>query len=118
MAELIDGKRAAAAVRAAVQEDVAAFRRQHGYLPGLSTVLVGDNGASASYVRSKRKACAEVGIVSIPHELPASTSEAALLDLVHALNARLDVHGILVQLPLPEHINSDAVIEAVSPDKD
>ena len=118
MAELIDGKAAAVAARATVQHEVAAFQRAHGYAPGLSTVLVGDNAASASYVRSKRKACAEVGIVSIPHELSASTSEAALLALVHSLNARPDVHGILVQLPLPAHINSDAIIEAVHPDKD
>jgi methylenetetrahydrofolate dehydrogenase (NADP+)/methenyltetrahydrofolate cyclohydrolase len=118
MAELIDGKRAAAAVRAAVQQEVEAFRSQYGYVPGLSTVLVGDNAASASYVRSKRKACAEVGIVSVPHELSAETSQAALLDLVHALNTRADVHGILVQLPLPAHLDSDAIIEAIHPDKD
>jgi len=118
MAELIDGKRAATEVRAGVQRAVAAFQRQHGYAPGLATVLVGDDPASASYVRSKRKACAEVGIVSIPHELATDTSATALLDLVRGLNARRDVHGILVQLPLPGHIDSDAVIEALSPDKD
>jgi len=118
MAELIDGKRAAAEVRGAVQQAVAAFQHEHGYAPGLATVLVGDNAGSASYVRSKRKACAEVGIVSVPHELPASTSTAALLELVGSLNERPDVHGILVQLPLPEAIDSDAIIEAVHPDKD
>jgi methylenetetrahydrofolate dehydrogenase (NADP+)/methenyltetrahydrofolate cyclohydrolase len=118
MAELIDGKRTAAAVRARVQHEVAAFRQRHGYAPSLSTVLVGDNAASASYVRSKRKACAEVGIGSIPHELPANTTQAALLELVHALNARHDVHGILVQLPLPAHLDSDAIIDAIHPDKD
>ena len=118
MAEVIDGKHAAVAVRAAVQQEVAAFLHAHTYAPGLATVLVGDNAGSASYVRSKRKACAEVGIVSIPHELPAETSHAALLDLVLSLNARHDVHGILVQLPLPEHIDTEAIIEAVDPEKD
>lgn len=118
MAELIDGKRAATEVRVAVQHAVAAFQREHGYAPGLATVLVGDNAASASYVRSKRKACAEVGIASFPHELAASTSQTALLALVRALNERHDVHGILVQLPLPSHFDSDAVVEAVHPDKD
>lgn len=118
MAEIIDGKSAAAALRAVVQQDVAAFQREHGYAPGLSTVLVGDNAASASYVRGKRKACAEVGIVSLPHELPASVSHAELLEVVQSLNARRDVHGILVQLPLPGHINADAIIDAIHPDKD
>jgi len=118
MAEIIDGKGAAAALRATVQQEVAAFQREHGYAPGLSTVLVGDSAASASYVRSKRKACAEVGIVSVPHELPASTSEAELLGLVQSLNARRDIHGILVQLPLPGDLNSDAIVEAIHPDKD
>jgi methylenetetrahydrofolate dehydrogenase (NADP+)/methenyltetrahydrofolate cyclohydrolase len=118
MAEVIDGKSAAAAVRAAVQQEVAAFQREHGYAPGLSTVLVGSDPASASYVRSKRKACAEVGIMSVPHELPATTSHAELVDLVQALNARRDVHGILVQLPLPGHINTEAIIDAIHPDKD
>jgi methylenetetrahydrofolate dehydrogenase (NADP+)/methenyltetrahydrofolate cyclohydrolase len=75
MAELIDGKQAAAALRGTVQQGVAAFQGTHGYAPGLATVLVGNDPASASYVRSKRKACAEVGIVSLPHELPATTSE-------------------------------------------
>jgi methylenetetrahydrofolate dehydrogenase (NADP+)/methenyltetrahydrofolate cyclohydrolase len=118
MAQLIDGKAAAAAVRARVREDVAAFQRECGTVPGLATVLVGDNAASASYVRSKRKACAEVGIHSDPHELPAHTPQAQLLALVQALNARNDVHGILVQLPLPAPLDAEAVIEAIQPDKD
>ena len=118
MGQLIDGKAAAAAVRAAVQADVAAFHRTSGYAPGLATVLVGDNAGSASYVRSKRKACAEVGIASHPHELPAQTTQTALLELVQSLNRRRDVHGILVQLPLPSHIDADTIIEAIEPSKD
>lgn len=118
MGQLIDGKAASAAVRAAVQADVAAFHRTTGYAPGLATVLVGDNAGSASYVRSKRKACAEVGIASYPHELPAQTTQTALLELVQSLNRRRDVHGILVQLPLPSHIDADTIVEAIEPSKD
>jgi methylenetetrahydrofolate dehydrogenase (NADP+)/methenyltetrahydrofolate cyclohydrolase len=118
MGQIIDGKSVAAAVRAAVQQEVAAFQRDCDCTPGLATVLVGDSPASASYVRSKRKACAEVGIASFPHELPAQTTQAELLSLVHALNQRRDVHGILVQLPLPAPLNADAVIDAIDPDKD
>jgi methylenetetrahydrofolate dehydrogenase (NADP+)/methenyltetrahydrofolate cyclohydrolase len=118
MAQLIDGKAAAQSVRAEVKTAVAAFQREHGFAPGLATVLVGDDAASASYVRSKRKACAEVGIVSHPHELSSTTSESELLGVVHRLNAQRDVHGILVQLPLPPHINEDNIIEAIDPNKD
>ncbi len=118
MAQLIDGKATAARVRAEVQQEVAAFVAAHGTPPGLATVLVGDNPASSTYVRSKRKACAEVGIASFPHELSAHTTQAQLLDLVHSLNARADVSGILVQLPLPGHLDTNAVIEAVHPSKD
>ena len=118
MAELIDGKAAAASVRAAVQQDVAAFVRAQGAAPGLATVLVGGDPASASYVRSKRKACAELGIVSEGIELVAATTQADLLAVVRGLNARADIHGILVQLPLPTHLDADAIIAAVDPDKD
>jgi methylenetetrahydrofolate dehydrogenase (NADP+)/methenyltetrahydrofolate cyclohydrolase len=105
VAQIIDGKAAAAAVREAVAKDVQIFRDQHGFAPGLATVLVGDDPASAAYVRSKHKACAEVGIESIGHELPGQTTQADLLNLVAELNARPSVHGILVQLPLPKHID-------------
>jgi methylenetetrahydrofolate dehydrogenase (NADP+)/methenyltetrahydrofolate cyclohydrolase len=84
----------------------------------LATVLVGDDPASATYVRNKRKACAECGIESIAHELPATTRQAELLDLVHSLNARADADGILVQLPLPGGLNVGAVTEAIDPAKD
>jgi len=118
MAEVIDGKAVAKQIRATVQHAVAAFQRERGYAPGLATVLVGDNPASASYVRGKRKACAEVGVISFPVELPATTTQAELLSLVRSLNERPDVHGILVQLPLPPHLDSDPIIDAIDPAKD
>jgi methylenetetrahydrofolate dehydrogenase (NADP+)/methenyltetrahydrofolate cyclohydrolase len=118
MGEIIDGTAAARAVRAAVQQEVSAFQHENGYAPGLATVLVGDNAASASYVRSKHKACAELGIFSERHELPATTTQAELLALVHALNRQSNIHGILVQLPLPPHLEAEAAINAINPDKD
>lgn len=118
MSQLIDGKAAAQSVRRRVQAEVETFRREHGFAPGLATVLVGEDPASASYVRSKRKACAEVGIVSHPNELPAATTPSDLLSLLRRLNTQVDVHGILVQLPLPKHIDENAVIESLHPDKD
>lgn len=118
MANIIDGKAVAQAVREEVRTDADAFRKEFGLAPGLATVLVGNDPASATYVRSKRKACAEAGIESFPHELPASTTQAELLRVVAGLNARREVHGILVQLPLPAPLNADAIVEAVDPDKD
>jgi len=118
MGEIIDGFAAAKALRATVEREVAAFRRSHGFAPGLATVLVGDNPGSASYVRSKRKACGEVGVFSEGIELPTETTQDELLRTVRSLNARRDIHGILVQLPLPAQINSDVVIDAVDPEKD
>jgi methylenetetrahydrofolate dehydrogenase (NADP+)/methenyltetrahydrofolate cyclohydrolase len=118
MGEIIDGKAAAAAVREEVKADVAAFLSRHGHAPGLATVLVGQDPASASYVRSKHRACAEVGMASFAHELPATTTQQDLLALIESLNGRDDVHGILVQLPLPAQIDSLAIIEAVDPRKD
>jgi methylenetetrahydrofolate dehydrogenase (NADP+) / methenyltetrahydrofolate cyclohydrolase len=117
-AERIDGKAVAAAVRSEVQAEVTEFRRRFGVAPGLATVLVGDDLASATYVRNKRKACADCGIQSIAHELAASTTQGELLALVAALNARRDAHGILVQLPLPAAIDAQAVLEALDPAKD
>jgi methylenetetrahydrofolate dehydrogenase (NADP+)/methenyltetrahydrofolate cyclohydrolase len=117
-ARTIDGKAAAAAVRKRVAEAVATFRDQTGRPPGLATVLVGEDPASAVYVRSKRKATEEVGMAGFAHELAASTSEAELLSLVERLNADERVDGILVQLPLPVHINSTRVIDALDPAKD
>ena len=118
MAQIIDGKAVAAAVREEVRAEVSAFRARFNRSPGLATVLVGDDPASATYVRNKRRACAECGIESIAHELPASTSQAELLALVRALNTRADADGILVQLPLPAGLDAGQVIEAIDPAKD
>ena len=118
MAQIIDGKAVGAAVREEVRAEAAAFRARLGRAPGLATVLVGDDPASATYVRSKRKACAECGIESIAHELPASTSQRDLLAVVGELNARDDADGILVQLPLPAHIDAAVIVDAVDPAKD
>ena len=115
---LIDGRKIAESLRAEIKTQVdhqlAAGRRP----PGLAVVMVGNNPASEVYVRNKRKACVEVGIRSFSHDLPADTTEAALLALVDSLNANPDVDGILVQLPLPAHINTDRIIERIRPDKD
>ena len=117
-AKRIDGKAAAQAIRDRVAELVPAFHDKTGRAPGLATVLVGEDPASAVYVRSKNRATAESGMVSFAHNLPDTTSEDDLLQLVIDLNADSQVDGILVQLPLPRHINSTRVIETVDPGKD
>ena len=116
-AEIIDGKAIAKQVREEVAEEAAALAA-NGVTPGLATVLVGDDPASHVYVRSKRKACAEVGIKAWDHDLPASTPQQDLLDLLDDLNADAAVHGILVQLPLPEHVDEQLVLDRVDPAKD
>lgn len=117
-ARLIDGKAIAATVREAAASHVAAFARRIGRPPGLATVLVGEDPASGVYVRSKNRATAEAGMASFAHNLPASTSEGELLQLVSDLNADERVDGILVQLPLPGHARADRVIETIDPSKD
>ncbi len=117
MSRILDGKAVAQAVRAEAARDVAALRAR-GVTPGLATVLVGDDPASRVYVGSKERACTEIGMESIGRRLPADTTTAALVSLVAELNARSDVHGILVQLPLPAGIDTDAVIQAIAPAKD
>ncbi len=117
-AKVIDGKAIAETVRREVAVGVAAFKAGRGFAPGLAVVLVGEDPASQVYVRNKAKQTAEVGMVSIEHKLPVETSEADLLALVGKLNHRRDVHGILVQLPLPPHIDSQKVLRAIDPDKD
>ena len=117
-ARIIDGKAAAADVRARVAEVAADFARHTGRQPGLATVLVGEDPASAVYVRSKGKATAEAGMASFAHKLPDITSEADLLDLVDRLNRDDAVDGILVQLPLPPQIDASRVIAAINPAKD
>ena len=116
--QILDGKAISAEIRAAVKagvEDIVALGQRP---PGLAVVLLGANPASQVYVRNKRRACQEVGFHSELHELPADTSQAALLDLIDALNAEEHIDGILVQLPLPGHIDEEAVIERILPTKD
>lgn len=117
-AHIIDGKAVAAQVHAEVASGVAAYRSHHGAAPGLAVVLVGNDPASEVYVRNKARQTEAVGMVSIEHRLDAATSEDALLRLVAELNRRADVHGILVQLPLPPHIDAQKVLNAIDPDKD
>jgi methylenetetrahydrofolate dehydrogenase (NADP+) / methenyltetrahydrofolate cyclohydrolase len=116
-AEIIDGKATAARVRAEVAERTAELAAE-GVTPGLATVLVGEDPASRIYVSSKRKACAEVGIKAWDHDLSASTSQDDLMNLIEKLNGDPFVHGILVQLPLPEHIDEQLVLDSVDPAKD
>lgn len=118
MAILIDGKETARAVRGEIRDAVATFTKESGVIPGLAVVIVGDDPASRVYVRNKHRACEEVGIRSDVHALPADTSEAELLTLVAGLNADPTVNGILVQLPLPKHLDEEKVILAIDPAKD
>jgi methylenetetrahydrofolate dehydrogenase (NADP+)/methenyltetrahydrofolate cyclohydrolase len=117
-ADIIDGKAFAANLRALVAELVPPFRAAAGRAPGLAVVLVGEDPASQVYVRSKHKATVEAGMESFEHRLPADTSQDALLDVVRQLNADDAVDGILVQLPLPDHIDENLVIATIDPDKD
>lgn len=117
MAKIIDGK----AVAQNVKDDVAAQTRQlkeQGITPGLAVVIVGDDSASRVYVNNKKKACAQVGFYSEEYALPAQTTQQELLELVDTLNRKKDINGILVQLPLPKHLDEKAVIEAIDPQKD
>jgi methylenetetrahydrofolate dehydrogenase (NADP+) / methenyltetrahydrofolate cyclohydrolase len=117
-ATIIDGKAFAARVRDQVAEHVTRLRADHGITPGLAVVLVGEDPASQVYVRSKGKMTVEVGMNSIEHKLDVDTSEADLLDLIAQLNADPEIHGILVQLPLPDHLNERLVINSIDPAKD
>lgn len=117
-AVVIDGKAFAAKVRAQVAAHVAKLKEEQGLTPGLAVVLVGEDPASQVYVRNKGTQTVECGMASFEHKLPAETSEAELLELIARLNADPAVHGILVQLPLPKHLDSDLVINAIDPAKD
>ncbi|MBB1491129.1 MULTISPECIES: bifunctional methylenetetrahydrofolate dehydrogenase/methenyltetrahydrofolate cyclohydrolase FolD [unclassified Paracoccus (in: a-proteobacteria)] len=117
-ADLIDGKATAAALRRRVAEGVAALKACHGITPGLAVVLVGEDPASAVYVRSKGKATVEAGMESFQHRLPVDASQQDLLALIARLNGDPAVNGILVQLPLPKHMDEAAVINAIAPEKD
>lgn len=118
MAHIIDGKKIAAEFRAQLALDVASLTQTRKIIPGLAVVLVGNNPASEVYVRMKKKACADIGIASFSHELPINTTEDDLLALVSRLNNDPNVHGILVQLPLPPQIHESRIIQAISPRKD
>ena len=114
---IIDGKAIAAQIRETLKTRIAELK-QKGITPGLSVVLVGDDPASATYVRSKERACEELGIFSIVHRLGSDTTQEQLVNLVHALNADKRLHGILIQSPLPEHLDELALLREVDPDKD
>jgi 5,10-methylene-tetrahydrofolate dehydrogenase/methenyl tetrahydrofolate cyclohydrolase len=117
-AQIIDGKAIAATIRGEVAADVEALKAQYGKVPGLATVLVGERKDSQTYVRMKKKACAEVGITSFGHDLPEDISQKELLKVVRDLNANPEVNGILVQLPLPDHIDDAEVLGAIDLEKD
>jgi len=117
-ATIIDGKAYAAALRGRIASGVSAYVKATGRTPGLAVILVGDDPASAVYVRNKGKQTIEVGMTSFEHRLPANTAQIELIALVQKLNADPAIDGILVQLPLPKHINELAVVSAIDPDKD
>ena len=118
MAEIIDGKLVSRTVRENIASEVKEFKEKYGVTPGLAVILVGDNPASAVYVRNKHKGCIEVGMESFEIKMAEDTREQELLSSIDELNLREDVHGILVQLPLPKHIDEEKVINRISPDKD
>ena len=118
MAEVIDGNRIAREVRAEVRAQTLELKEKRGITPGLAVVLVGEDPASKIYVGHKEKAAAEAGFLSREYRLPAETTEESLREIVAGLNASPEIHGILVQLPLPKHINPDVVIETIDPRKD
>jgi len=116
--QIIDGKQLALEIRTTLAQDVVSLTKQTGIRPGLAVVLVGEDPASAVYVRNKKKACDTAGLYVEDCALPASTSQVDLLSLIDRLNANPKIHGILVQLPLPSHIDSQVILNAVSPEKD
>ncbi|MFG1496400.1 bifunctional methylenetetrahydrofolate dehydrogenase/methenyltetrahydrofolate cyclohydrolase FolD [Saccharospirillum sp. HFRX-1] len=117
-AQLLDGKAVAANLRARIAAEVSDLTEQGIRPPGLAVILVGADPASQVYVGSKRRACEEVGFKSVSHDLPSSTRESELIALIDDLNEDASIDGILVQLPLPEHINADTIVERIRPDKD
>ena len=117
-AVIISGVEVAKAIREELKQEVAERKEKHGVVPGLATVLVGEDPASVSYVTAKGKGCEQIGVNSFQHTLPAKTTEEELLRLVDRLNKDPKVHGILVQKPLPKHINENKVLYAIDPDKD
>ena len=118
MAEIINGKLVSQIVRENIAEEVASFKKAHGKAPGLAVIVVGDDPASAVYVRNKHKACLDVGMISYQIEFDKETKEETLLEKIDELNLDPSVNGILVQLPLPAHISEEKVINRISPSKD
>ncbi|MGE4470858.1 MAG: bifunctional methylenetetrahydrofolate dehydrogenase/methenyltetrahydrofolate cyclohydrolase FolD [Desulfovibrio sp.] len=118
MTTILDGKQTAATIRAEVRDEVAALQDEHGRAPGLAVILVGEDPASQVYVRNKERACAEAGVASMPHKLPADTDQQALEELILSLNADAAVDGILLQLPLPKGLDSQKLLDMIDPDKD
>ncbi len=116
-AKIIDGREIAARMRAELEQEIEKLKTR-GIVPGLAVILVGDDPASKSYVTAKQKACEEIGIYSDDNRLPADTTQQKLLDLIKQKNSDPKIHGILVQLPLPKHIDDSAVLLAIDPDKD
>lgn len=117
-AQIINGKQVSKDVQARVKAAVAEMKANHGYVPGLATVLVGDDTASSTYVRMKQRTCEKLGIRSVGHHLPSSASQEDVVSLVQSLNADPTVNGILVQLPLPKHIDEEAVLGSIDLEKD
>lgn len=118
MAKIIDGKAISAQIRQEISEEVAKMKAEKGVVPGLAVIIVGQDPASQVYVRNKAKDCEETGIYSEVHALPEETTEEELLSLVHKLNNDEKIHGIIVQLPLPKHLNSDLIINNIDVSKD
>lgn len=118
MAKIIDGKAISAQVRAELAQETKIFEKENGFLPGLAVVIVGDDPASHVYVRNKARACDEVGFYSETHELPKETTQEELEALIDRLNADEKIHGILVQLPLPKHLDEEKILLKISPTKD
>ncbi len=118
MAKILSGKELAAKMRDAMRNELAVLKNEHNLVPGLAVILIGDNPASLSYVRGKEKACGEVGIFSREYKFDDDYQEGQLLKLIDDLNHDDAIHGILVQLPLPKHINEEKVLYAVNPEKD
>lgn len=115
---LLDGKGLADRIKLGIKEDVLAFKREKGVTPGLATIQVGMDAASTVYVRKKHEACKAVGITSEKIELPSTTQEEKLLEVIHELNQSKKTHGILIQLPLPKHMDTPKLVQSVSPEKD
>ena len=118
MANLINGKVISSQIRAEISEETKSFIETNGYAPGLAVIIVGNDPASQVYVRNKKRGCAEVGFYSEEYELPAETTQSELIELINKLNCDDKIHGILVQLPLPKHLDEKEVLLAITPQKD